>query len=71
MTRVGALIDDWKLPIFKKHLDRAGLAFTRQTSTTPNVWVLAIATDNVLHVRAVLAAANKEAGQKNDNVNRN
>lgn len=56
----GVLIDDWKLPIFKKHLDRAGYAYTEHSGTTKDTLTLRVQYKWVADLKPIIEAANKE-----------
>lgn len=60
MQKVGVVIDNWKLPIFKRHLDEAGFAFEQFPNLTPNTMVLTIQTPQVAALQPVIERANKE-----------
>lgn len=54
-------IDDWKLPIFSRHLTQAGYAFTKAQGLTPDMLILSVETPNVNALGSVVRAANTEA----------
>lgn len=61
--KVAIAIDDYKLPVFKKHLDAAGFAFEQGPGITPDTINLYVITDKVLELGAVTKAANTEASR--------
>lgn len=56
-------IDDWKLPIFERHLAQAGYTHTDGPGLTPKTLLLTVTTDNVEALGEVVKAANTEAAQ--------
>jgi hypothetical protein len=54
-------IDDWKLPIFERHLSRAGYAYEKGDGLTPDTLHLYVVTDNMVALHGVVRAANDEA----------
>jgi hypothetical protein len=57
----GIAIDDWKLPIFERHLTQAGYAFENLGELTKGILLLTIETDNQTALAGVVVAANEEA----------
>lgn len=62
MKKVGIGIDKWKLPIFEKHLRRAGYTWDKTDGLAPDVWFLRVDTDDVDKLGVVVKAANDECG---------
>jgi len=61
--KTGIIIDDYKLPVFKKHLDQAGHAFT-QMAAGDNTILLVIEVESHADIEAlapIVQAANEEA----------
>lgn len=58
------VIDDWKLPIFRRHLQGAGYVFKECGALTVGTLVLSVQTTNTLALSEVLKAANAEAANK-------
>jgi len=58
----GIGIDPWKLPIFKRHLDAAGYAFTSNL-LNKGIMVLLVDTEDIQALAKVVVAANAEAAQ--------
>ena len=54
-------IDDWKLPIFERHLNQAGYAFDNVGRFTASTLILQVSTDNPDALAIVVKAANDEA----------
>lgn len=61
MSKAVIAIDDWKLPIFNKHLNRANIPFTLETDVIKHVIFITVHTDNLLTLGRVVQAANAEA----------
>jgi hypothetical protein len=59
--RAGIAIDDWKLPIFKQHLDKAGYRYEQAPGLTAGTLTLIVLTSDVKKLEAVVRAANQEA----------
>lgn len=59
------MIDEWKLPIFMKHLDMGGYRehFTHQPGFTPGTLLLTVKYESVDHIRTVIQAANVECAK--------
>jgi len=56
-------IDDWKLPIFERHLRQAGYQFRNAGSITAGTLVLRVETANAVALGEVVKAANTEAAK--------
>lgn len=54
-------IDNWKLPIFTRHLNQSGYAFENKGQFTADTLILHVETDNAEALGAVCLAANTEA----------
>lgn len=61
MQKAGIVIDEWKLPIFKRHLEGSGYSFENAGHFTPDTLVLRVDTTNVVALGEVVKAANSEA----------
>lgn len=61
MSKAGIAIDDWKLPIFERHLGQAGYAFENAGRLTTGTLLLRVDTENIEALATVLKAANTEA----------
>lgn len=57
-------IDDWKLPIFERHLSEAGYAFEQTPGVTENTLILMVHALSVKELEKVVRAANTEAGKR-------
>lgn len=56
-------IDDWKLPIFERHLTQAGYTWEQGRGLTENTMFLYVYTDNAQALETVVRAANTEAAK--------
>jgi hypothetical protein len=56
----GVVIDDWKLPVFKRHLDAAGYAYTEHPGITPDTLTLKVTCEWVHKLQPIVKAANDE-----------
>lgn len=61
MLKAAIAIDDWKLPIFERHLSDAGYKFERVPGLTNNTLILSVMTLSVKELEVVVRAANTEA----------
>lgn len=59
----GVVIDDWKLPIFKRHLDAAGYKYT-QHPFTENTLTLKVTCEWVHKLQPIIKAANDECRKR-------
>lgn len=60
MKKAGVVIDDWKLPIFKRHLDMAGFAYTEHPGITEGTLTLRVEYKWVGELKPIIKAANTE-----------
>lgn len=63
MPQAGIVVDNWKLPIFERHLTGSGYSFKGAGDLTKDVTVLTVVTDNLEALAGVVKAANTEAAQ--------
>lgn len=63
MKKAAIAIDEWKLPIFKRHLSQAGYAFEQCTGLTDGTLILTVKTENLEALAVVVKAANTEAAR--------
>jgi len=61
MQKAGIAIDEWKLPIFKRHLEGAGYSFENAGRFTAGSLMLRVDTTNLEALCEVIKAANAEA----------
>lgn len=66
MNKVGIVIDNWKLPIFERHLQQSGYSFEAPGGPdgfTPGTMALTVQTPNIEALGEVIKAANEEAAK--------
>ena len=61
--KVAICIDDWKLPIFERHLKQSGYSFKNAGEITPGALVLTVETNNASALAEIVKAANTEAAR--------
>lgn len=59
--KAGIAIDDWKLPIFARHLQQSGYAFKNAGPLMDGTLLLQVDTTNLEALGVVVKAANTEA----------
>jgi hypothetical protein len=57
------VIDDWKLPIFARHLRQGGYAYEHGDGVTSDTLNLYVETEDLTALERVVRAANNEAGR--------
>ena len=55
--KAAVVVDDWKIPIFKKHLDAAGFKYEPAVSFTANTSILKVYYEWVHELKPVVEAA--------------
>ncbi len=65
MMKVAIAIDDWKLPIFQKTLDKKGYKYTKHPGLTPNTLFLKVETDTIGKLQPIIERMNQEAAETN------
>lgn len=60
MNTAAVAIDDWKLAIFKKHLDAAGFMYTEHPGITSDTLILRVKYEWVSSLKPIIEAANAE-----------
>jgi hypothetical protein len=60
---VGIVVDDWKLPVFRRQLETAGFAYTDGGGPIPGVTALKVETDNLLALKCVVEACQLECAK--------
>lgn len=63
----GIAIDNWKLPIFKRHLDAGGFSYTEHPGLTADALVLKVETPTIAILQPVVEAAQQECGNARKN----
>jgi hypothetical protein len=64
MPKAAIAIDDWKLPIFERHLVGAGYEFEQHPGLTSDTLTLTVVTPSVEELEVVVRAANTEAQKR-------
>lgn len=59
--KAAILIDDWKLPIFERHLKQADYSYEQGAGITKNTILLRVVYTDVNALEKVVRAANTEA----------
>lgn len=60
MRTAAVIIDTWKLPVFERHLKKAGYVFGQTASVAKDTLVLRVAYTDVKKLRPVIADAQVE-----------
>lgn len=63
MQRAAIAIDEWKLPIFERHLKQAGYAFDNCGHLTAGTLILKVHTENLEALEVVVRAAQTECNE--------
>lgn len=58
--KAGIVVDDWKLPVFRKRLTDAGFTYTDAGGLTHDATVLTVVTDDMLKLKRVLESCQTE-----------
>lgn len=58
--KAGIVLDNWKLPIFRKRLTEAGYTYTDAGGLTHDTTVLTVETDDALKLKKVLERCQAE-----------
>jgi hypothetical protein len=59
----GVVLDDWKLPIFKKHLDAAGYKYDEPIPFTKGTLTLKVHYEWVHELKPIIEAAQRECAE--------
>lgn len=59
--KAGVVIDAYKLPVFKRHLDAAGLIYSEHKGPGPGMITLQVECDMVASMQPIIEAAEREA----------
>ena len=59
--KAAIVLDDWKLPIFKRHLNDAGFEYTQFSGPTQGCITLTVITEDAARLGEVVRTANIEA----------
>ena len=58
--KAGIAVDNWKLPVFRKRLEKAGYAYVDGGAITPDATLLTVETDDALALKAILEKCQRE-----------
>ncbi len=61
--KAGVVLDDWKLPIFKKHLDAAGYKYDEPVPFTNGTLTLKVHYEWVSKLKPIIEAAQRECAE--------
>jgi len=64
MPKAAIAIDDWKLPIFERHLAGGGYQYEQHPGLTDDTLTLTVTTDCLQDLEVVVRAANNEARRR-------
>lgn len=64
MKTAAVVIDSWKLPIFKKHLDKAAYSYTEHPGPTPDTLILKVSYEWVHKLQPIVEKATEECRKK-------
>ncbi len=71
MTKKAAVVvDDWKLPVFRRHLDEAGYTYDGPIPWTPGISVLQVRYACVRDVQPIIEAAQRECAERKQELTR-
>lgn len=62
--KAGIVVDDWKLPVFRRHLEDAGFEYEDGGPVKGATTLLTVQTYNILSLKAVLEKAEKECQRR-------
>ncbi len=60
MNTAGIALDDWKLPIFQKHLDAGDWKYDVRTGLTEGTSIIHVQYHLLSHIQPVVVAAERE-----------
>jgi hypothetical protein len=61
--KAAVVLDDWKLPIFKKHLDAAGFTYDKPVRFTKGTLTLKVHYEWVSQLQPIIEAAQRECAK--------
>lgn len=71
MTKKAAVtVDDWKLPVFRQHLDAAGYAYEGPIPFTDGTSILQVTYEWVRDLQPIIEAANRECAKRKQELTR-
>ncbi|MAC12959.1 MAG: hypothetical protein CMN74_12245 [Sphingorhabdus sp.] len=60
----GIVVDDWKLPVFRRRLREAGYTYADGGEFTAGTTLLTVETDDALKLKTVLEKCQRECARK-------
>lgn len=66
MKTAAIVLDNWKLPIFKKTLDREGYKYSQHKGLTDDTTTLKVETESIAKLQPVVERMNAEAARLKD-----
>ena len=63
MKTAGVAIDDWKLDVFKRHLDAAGYQYEEPVELTPGTLILRVKYEWAHKLQPIIEAAQQECAR--------
>lgn len=63
MKTVGVVMDDWRVTVFRRHLDAAGYEYSEHPGPTPNTRILKVTCEWVHKLKEIIDAAEAECAQ--------
>lgn len=71
MTKKAAVcVDDWKLPVFRRHLDAAGYTYEGPIPFTPGTSILQVRYEWVRDAQPIIEAAQRECVERREELTR-
>lgn len=67
MKTAGIAIDNWKLAVFKRHLNAGGFSYTEHPGLTADAMVLKVETPTIAKLQPVVEAAQEECRRARKN----
>lgn len=67
MEIAGIVLDDWKLEIFKKILDKEGYKYTKHEGPVAGSFILKVETNDIPKLHSIVKIMNREAAKSKDN----
>ena len=64
MLSGGIVVDNWKLPVFRKQLRKAGYTIAAETAWNPDITVLKVKTTNIVGLQSILQKAQQICASK-------
>lgn len=68
MLKAGIAIDNWKFPIFERHLKQNGYEFKQSNGLTQCTMLLTVVTENLEALAEVVKSANEEAAKTGEHL---